>query len=92
MRLEHPHVQRDTTPPGAVTIDGETYTLDDGVVQLPDSSGSKLLNAWANRFDVDPDALRQSDSDAETCDVIKNDGEVCGRELPCPYHSDDTED
>jgi len=22
----------------------------------------------------------------ETCDVIKNDGEVCGRERPCPYH------
>jgi hypothetical protein len=24
----------------------------------------------------------------ETCEVVKNDGEVCGRELPCPYHSD----
>jgi len=22
----------------------------------------------------------------ETCDTVKGDGEVCGRELPCPYH------
>ena len=25
----------------------------------------------------------------ETCSVEKSDGEVCGRELPCRYHSDD---
>jgi len=25
----------------------------------------------------------------ETCPVVKSDGEVCGRELPCRYHSDD---
>jgi len=24
----------------------------------------------------------------ETCDIVKSDGDVCGRELPCPYHSD----
>jgi len=24
--------------------------------------------------------------DAGTCDVVKNDGEVCGRDRPCPYH------
>jgi hypothetical protein len=29
--------------------------------------------------------------DAETCDVVKSDGEVCGRELPCPYHSEGEE-
>lgn len=26
-----------------------------------------------------------------TCEIVKDDGEVCGRELPCPYHSDDEE-
>jgi hypothetical protein len=26
---------------------------------------------------------------SETCAVEKSDGEVCGRELPCRYHSDD---
>lgn len=25
-------------------------------------------------------------TDAETCEVVKADGDVCGRELPCPYH------
>lgn len=32
----------------------------------------------------------QSDSESEsgTCDVVMNSGEVCGRDLPCPYHSD----
>jgi hypothetical protein len=26
------------------------------------------------------------DEDTDTCSVVKNDGDVCGRELPCPYH------
>lgn len=25
----------------------------------------------------------------ETCDAVKSDGDVCGRDLPCPYHSED---
>lgn len=29
------------------------------------------------------------DADAETCQEVKADGEVCGRDLPCPYHSDE---
>lgn len=29
--------------------------------------------------------------DSVTCEAVKTDGEVCGRELPCPYHSDDEE-
>lgn len=28
----------------------------------------------------------------ETCEVVKSDGELCGRDLPCQYHSDETED
>jgi len=31
-------------------------------------------------------------SDGGTCEVVKADGEVCGRQQPCPYHSDDAED
>lgn len=27
----------------------------------------------------------------ETCQVEKSNGEICGRELPCGYHSDDEE-
>jgi hypothetical protein len=29
------------------------------------------------------------DRDVETCEVEKSDGEVCGREKPCPYHGDE---
>jgi len=32
---------------------------------------------------------RLDEDDVETCTVVKNDGEVCGRELPCQYHGDD---
>jgi len=28
------------------------------------------------------------DNSPDACQTVKNDGEVCGRELPCPYHSD----
>lgn len=34
--------------------------------------------------EVDSDA----EQDSVTCDAVKADGEVCGRELPCPYHSE----
>lgn len=27
------------------------------------------------------------DDDVETCDVVMSNGEICGRELPCGYHS-----
>lgn len=26
---------------------------------------------------------------ADTCEAVKSDGEVCGRELPCQYHGGD---
>lgn len=31
--------------------------------------------------------LGVTDETTETCDEIKTDGDVCGRDLPCPYHS-----
>jgi hypothetical protein len=40
--------------------------------------------------DVSGDEGASDGDQAETCDVVKeSDGEVCGRDLPCPYHSDD---
>jgi hypothetical protein len=26
------------------------------------------------------------DTEPDTCEVVKTDGEVCGRDRPCPYH------
>ena len=42
----------------------------------------------ASFLGVDPDGTG-GDEDAETCGTEKGDGEVCGRPLPCAYHSDD---
>lgn len=86
MQVQHPHARRDTEPPGAATIDGTTYPVDsDGTVEAPATDAQALADAWAHRFDCDPDDLIV----AETCDTVKSDGEVCGRDLPCPYHSED---
>jgi hypothetical protein len=87
MDLQHPYTVRDTTPPSVVTVDGDDYRVEDGTLSVPDTIGEQLLTAWGARFDIDTETLRVT----ETCDVVKNDGEVCGRGLPCPYHSD-TED
>jgi hypothetical protein len=40
---------------------------------------------------VPPDGLLAHGDESDTCDAVKNDGDVCGRELPCPYHSDEEE-
>ena len=36
-----------------------------------------------------PTCTDRGEPGPETCETVKSDGEVCGRELPCPYHSDD---
>jgi hypothetical protein len=87
MDLQHPYAVRDTTPPSVVTVDGDDYRVEGGTLTVPETVGEQLLTAWGARFDIDTGRLRV----AETCTVEKNDGEVCGRDLPCPYHSD-TED
>lgn len=39
----------------------------------------------------DSDVEADADSGGETCTTVKSDGEVCGRELPCPYHTESEE-
>lgn len=34
----------------------------------------------------------EEESDVETCQVEQSNGETCGRELPCQYHSNDSDD
>lgn len=53
--------------------DGELEAFGDVMEPVDGSAGSD-----------DADA-----ADAETCGVIKADGDVCGRELPCRFHTDD---
>lgn len=40
--------------------------------------------------DDEPEGSEEdTDDEPETCEVVKSDGEVCGRELPCAYHTED---
>jgi hypothetical protein len=91
MQVTHPQADRDAPVPAAVTCpDGETRHPDsDGVVEAPEDVAVALADAWADCYGVPPDGLlTHGDDEPDTCDTVKNDGEVCGREPPCPYHSD----
>lgn len=75
---------------------------DDGGVECPADVADALRTAWADRYDSyeptpAPDATADDtsvgdDADDDTtdesgaCEEVKQDGEVCGRERPCPYH------
>lgn len=74
----------DGHPPARVTVAGESYAVADGTVTLPSANAVEQL---ARAYDLSPVDLQLED-DGDTCEVVKQDGEVCGRELPCPYHSD----
>jgi len=97
MQVQHPQADRDCPLPAAVTCpDGETRHPDsDGWVTAPDDVARALADAWAAHYGADADALLGADDadagggPADTCDAVKLDGEVCGRDLPCPYHTDD---
>lgn len=75
MRLHHPHGD------DYVSIHGDLVPIDDdGTFEAPET----WADAFADRHDTTLDDLRVT----ETCEVVKQDGAVCGRDLPCPYHSD----
>lgn len=59
------------------TLDGETLTVSD------DDTAEMLVETYPNVRWAEGDPETNS---TETCEAIKSDGEVCGRELPCRYH------
>lgn len=71
----------DGSPPSRVTVAGSNYEVTDGLVELPTDAAVREL---ARAYDLLPEDLTLT----ETCDVVKSDGDVCGRELPCPYHDE----
>jgi len=82
--VRHPCDRDDVTGhlPDVVTVRRENYDVaDDGTVTLPTDADVRTL---ADAYGLAPGDL----SDTETCDVVKADGEVCGRERPCSYHDD----
>jgi len=85
MTVQHPHADRDASP-AAVTVGTDTYPVnDDGVIECPADAESSVAARLARVYGCDSDDLRVR----ETCDVVKTDGEVCGRDLPCRFHSED---
>lgn len=86
MRVEHPRARRDGgTVPAYVDVHGESVPVaDDDTFAVPDDAHG-WLERFAAAYDVDADDLPVG----ETCDVVMSNDEVCGRDLPCPYHSDD---
>ena len=84
-RVRHPRDRDDVAGhlPDRVSVLGDSYAVRDGWVDLP---GDRHVRTLADAYDLSPADLR--DDTAETCDTVKADGDVCGRDLPCPYHSD----
>lgn len=82
-RYKHPrNLGVDDPAQFAVDLDGEHVALDpDGCFESADEDAVETL---ARAHDVSVSELRVD----ETCEVVKNDGDVCGRDLPCRFHSE----
>lgn len=94
MRVRHPEALDDVGGecPDRVDLGGDAYDCGDG--RAFDVSESQA-EALAERYGVDVAAIAvgeetgadPSDGDESgTCEVVKTDGDVCGRERPCSYH------
>ncbi|ELY96544.1 hypothetical protein [Natrialba taiwanensis] len=87
MLVEHPRAgDGPGNPPAAVDVNGESSPVDGGRFEVPGDAHS-WLEHFASAYDTTPDALIVG----ETCGTVMDNGEVCGRETPCPYHSDEEE-
>lgn len=81
--------------PASVDLAGVTVPVDRDGEATFETDNAGAVRALARAHDVTLADLRvgddaDSDADSETCDVVKSDGDVCGRTLPCRYHSGDT--
>lgn len=63
---------------GVVFEPGDVHDVSDGLAE------HLLAMPFFEAVDVGDDG----DESRATCETVKEDGEVCGRELPCPYHSE----
>lgn len=68
--------------------DGHALVDDDDAADRLVVRRGPIEYAGADGNDGNP-AYFEDDAASETCQTVKGDGEVCVRELPCPYHSED---
>ena len=96
MQVQHPRATdadpRD--PPTAVSVPGHgnvAVNTDGYLADLDDDVADRAMRALGDAYGVDytDDGDVVLDGGAQTCEAVKSDGDVCGRELPCPYHSDE---
>lgn len=84
-RYRHPRVDPDAdgAPGFSVSLAGETIPLDaDGTFE---TDADAAVEGLAKAYGTTADAIRV-DEPPGTCDVVKSDGDVCGRSRPCHYH------
>lgn len=91
----HPRAlaETDGTCPHRVVVGGQRYSIDTetGLVDLDSEQQAQELAAahGVDRAAIEPDGGRGESGgsgESDTCEAVKNDGEVCGRDRPCPYH------
>jgi len=58
-------------------------------LQVREDEDGRYVGCGGEMEDVVREFLGVPADDPETCQVVKSDGEVCGRNLPCPYHDDE---
>lgn len=91
MRVRHPRALDGDPPQVAVDVEGvHVSPNEDGTYDIPDDADG-WLDRYAAANDVDTAELLVEDggSGGDTCQAVKSDGEVCGRETPCQYHSEE---
>jgi hypothetical protein len=94
MRVRHPNTVRDTVDDvdSGVHLGGEVVPVgDDDTLEVSDRQADELARLYDMevadiRVDEQTDAGTTDGDESDTCEVVKTDGEVCGRDLPCPYH------
>jgi len=87
---QHPRISPGDDVAIAVDLGGYQVVTDaDGQFEAESDAD---VEALATAYRTTPEQMRVGGDDPGTCDVTKADGEVCGRELPCPYHSPDDAD
>lgn len=76
----------------AIAVDLGDYQVVTDADGRFDAESDADVKALATAYRTTPAEMRVGGDDPGTCDVTKADGEVCGRELPCPYHTDDPDE
>lgn len=90
MYVRHPRALEGDPPQIAVDVNGSHVDLDaDGIFEIPDDARPWLERfAAAHGVDAEDLVVEDDEPSSDTCQVEMSDGETCGRELPCRYHSD----